>query len=63
VSVHLDDRHSSSLSAEKSYNALRGAQAKAVYLVVNGIRKAGEKIIYAGRLQLLAGQSCRRCAA
>ena len=48
VSVHLDDRHSSSLSTEKSYNALRGAQARAVYLKVNGLRKAGEKIIYAG---------------
>jgi endonuclease/exonuclease/phosphatase family metal-dependent hydrolase len=48
VSVHLDDRHSSSLSTEKSYNALRGAQARAVYLKVNGLRQAGEKIIYAG---------------
>jgi endonuclease/exonuclease/phosphatase family metal-dependent hydrolase len=48
VSVHLDDRHSSSLSTEKSYNALRGTQARAVYLKVNGLRKAGEKIIYAG---------------
>jgi endonuclease/exonuclease/phosphatase family metal-dependent hydrolase len=48
VSVHLDDRHSSSLSKEKSYNALRGAQARAVNLRVNGLRKAGEKIIYAG---------------
>lgn len=48
VSVHLDDRHSSSLSTEKSYNALRGAQARAVYLKVNGLAKAGEKIIYAG---------------
>jgi endonuclease/exonuclease/phosphatase family metal-dependent hydrolase len=48
VSVHLDDRHSSSISKEKSYNALRGAQARAVHLKVNGLRKAGEKIIYAG---------------
>ena len=48
VSVHLDDRHSSSLSTERSYNALRGAQARAVYLKVNGLRKSGEKIIYAG---------------
>jgi endonuclease/exonuclease/phosphatase family metal-dependent hydrolase len=48
VSVHLDDRHSSSLSTEKSYNALRGRQARAVYLRVNGLAKAGEKIIYAG---------------
>jgi endonuclease/exonuclease/phosphatase family metal-dependent hydrolase len=48
VSVHLDDRHSGSLSTEKSYNALRGAQARAVYLRVNGLAKAGEKIIYAG---------------
>jgi len=48
VSVHLDDRHSSSLSKEKSYNALRGAQARAVYLKVNGLRKSGEKVIYAG---------------
>jgi endonuclease/exonuclease/phosphatase family metal-dependent hydrolase len=48
VSVHLDDRHSSSLSTEKSYNALRGKQARAVYLKVNGLRKAGDEIIYAG---------------
>jgi endonuclease/exonuclease/phosphatase family metal-dependent hydrolase len=48
VSVHLDDRHSSSLSTEKSYNALRGRQASAVYAKVNSLRKAGEKIIYAG---------------
>ena len=48
VSVHLDDRHSSSLSTEKSYNALRGRQARAVYAKVNSLRKAGEKIIYAG---------------
>lgn len=48
VSVHLDDRHSGSFSTEKSYNALRGKQARAVYLKVNGLRKAGDKIIYAG---------------
>jgi hypothetical protein len=48
VSVHLDDRHSSTLSREKSYNALRGRQATAVYLKVNGLRKAGEEIIFAG---------------
>jgi endonuclease/exonuclease/phosphatase family metal-dependent hydrolase len=48
VSVHLDDRHSSSLSTEKSYNALRGRQARAVYLRVNSLRKTGEKVIYAG---------------
>jgi endonuclease/exonuclease/phosphatase family metal-dependent hydrolase len=48
VSVHLDDRHSSSLSKEKSYNALRGRQARAVYAKVNSLRKAGEKIVYAG---------------
>ena len=48
VSVHLDDRHSSSLSTERSYNTLRGKQARAVYLKVNGLAKAGEKIIYAG---------------
>jgi endonuclease/exonuclease/phosphatase family metal-dependent hydrolase len=48
ISVHLDDRHSSSLSTEKSYNALRGSQARAVYLKVNSLRKSGEKIIFAG---------------
>jgi endonuclease/exonuclease/phosphatase family metal-dependent hydrolase len=48
VSVHLDDRHSSRLSKEKRYNALRGKQARAIYLKVNGLRKPGEKIIYAG---------------
>jgi endonuclease/exonuclease/phosphatase family metal-dependent hydrolase len=48
ISVHLDDRHSSSLSTERSYNALRGSQARAVYLKVNSLRKAGEEIIFAG---------------
>jgi endonuclease/exonuclease/phosphatase family metal-dependent hydrolase len=48
ISVHLDDRHSSSLSTERSYNALRGSQARAVYLKVNGLSKAGEEIIFAG---------------
>jgi endonuclease/exonuclease/phosphatase family metal-dependent hydrolase len=48
ISVHLDDRHSSSLSTERSYNALRGSQARAVYSKVNGLRKAGEEIIFAG---------------
>ena len=48
VSVHLDDRHNGSLSKEKGYNALRGNQARAVYLKVNGLRKPGDKIIYAG---------------
>jgi endonuclease/exonuclease/phosphatase family metal-dependent hydrolase len=48
ISAHLDDRHSSSLSTEKSYNALRGSQARAVYLKVNSLRKAGEEIVYGG---------------
>ena len=48
VSVHLDDRHSSTLRKEKRYNSLRGKQARAVYLKVNGLREPGEKIIYAG---------------
>ena len=48
VSVHLDARHSSTLSKETSYNALRGKQARAAYLKVNGLSKPGEKIIYAG---------------
>jgi endonuclease/exonuclease/phosphatase family metal-dependent hydrolase len=32
----------------KSYNALRGSQARAVYLKVNSLRSSGEKIIFAG---------------
>ena len=32
--MHLDDRHSSTLSTERSYNALRGAQAMRAPLVV-----------------------------
>jgi endonuclease/exonuclease/phosphatase family metal-dependent hydrolase len=48
VSVHLDARHSSTLSKEKTYNALRGTQARAAYLKVNGLSKPGEEIIYAG---------------
>ena len=48
VSVHLDDRHGSRLRKEKRFNALRGKQARAVYLKINGLRKPGEKIIYAG---------------
>jgi len=34
VSAHLDSRHSGTLSTEKSYDALRGAQAKAIYAEV-----------------------------
>lgn len=48
VSVHLDARHSSTLSKEKTYNALRGTQARAAYLKVNGLSKPGEEIIFAG---------------
>jgi endonuclease/exonuclease/phosphatase family metal-dependent hydrolase len=32
----------------KSYNALRGSQARAAYLKVNSLRSSGEKIIFAG---------------
>jgi endonuclease/exonuclease/phosphatase family metal-dependent hydrolase len=34
VSAHLDSRHSGTLSKEKSYDKLRGAQAKAIYAEV-----------------------------
>jgi endonuclease/exonuclease/phosphatase family metal-dependent hydrolase len=37
ISVHLDNRHSSTLSKEKALDALRGAQAKAVYDEVSSL--------------------------
>ena len=46
VSVHLDDRHSGSLSKEKSLDTLRAAQVRAVYTKVSGL--AGSKPILFG---------------
>ena len=40
VSVHLDARHSSTLSKERTYNALRGKRARAAYLKVIGTEQA-----------------------
>jgi len=46
VSVHLDERHSGKLSYERSYDALRAAQARAVYNHVSKL--AGAKPIILG---------------
>ena len=46
VSAHLDSRHSGTLSKEKSYDALRGKQAKAIYAEVAPL--AGTKPILFG---------------
>ena len=46
VSVHLDDRHSGTLSKEKALDALRAAQAKAVYDEVSSL--AGDTPILFG---------------
>jgi hypothetical protein len=46
VSAHLDSRHSGTLSKEKSYDALRRAQAKAIYAEVAPL--AGTKPILFG---------------
>ena len=37
ISVHLDDRHSTTLSKEKALDALRAAQTRAVYNKVNSL--------------------------
>ena len=46
VSVHLDDRHSSSLSTEGALDTLRAAQVRAVYNKVSNL--AGSKPILFG---------------
>jgi len=46
ISVHLDERHSGKLSTERSYDALRAAQARAVYTRVSKL--AGSKPILFG---------------
>ena len=47
ISAHLDSRHSSTLSTEKSYDALRAAQASAIYAKVNSLAD-GKPIIFGG---------------
>ena len=47
VSGHLDSRHSGTLSREKSYDALRAAQVRAIYAKVNALAK-GKPIIFGG---------------
>jgi endonuclease/exonuclease/phosphatase family metal-dependent hydrolase len=37
ISVHLDDRHSGTLSKEKKFDTLRAAQVRAVYTKVSGL--------------------------
>ena len=56
ASMHLDDRHSGNLNTEKKYNALRGAQAAAVYSRISHLNTRGEQVIVAGRPELLAEQ-------
>jgi endonuclease/exonuclease/phosphatase family metal-dependent hydrolase len=46
VSVHLDERHSGSLSKERAFDALRAAQTRAVYNRVKSL--AGSKPILFG---------------
>lgn len=48
ASVHLDDRHSKSLAREKTYNALRGRQIKAVYSRIAGLNHKGRQVVIAG---------------
>jgi endonuclease/exonuclease/phosphatase family metal-dependent hydrolase len=47
ISVHLDNRHSGTLSTEKALDALRAAQARAVYTKVNSLA-AGKPILFGG---------------
>ena len=49
VSVHLDDRHSGSLVAEKALDTLRAAQVRAVYDKVNRLA-GGKPILFGGDL-------------
>lgn len=48
ASVHLDDRHSKSLAKEKTYNALRGRQIKAVYSRIAKLNKKHRQVVVAG---------------
>ncbi|WP_375424996.1 endonuclease/exonuclease/phosphatase family protein [uncultured Friedmanniella sp.] len=48
ASVHLDDRHSKNLTKEKSYNALRGRQMKAVYARIASVNTKHRQVIIAG---------------
>jgi endonuclease/exonuclease/phosphatase family metal-dependent hydrolase len=50
ASMHLDDRHSTNVNTEKKYNALRGAQAAAVYSRISHLNARGEQVIVAGDL-------------
>ena len=48
ASVHLDSRHSSKVSKEKTYEALRLRQIKAVQARLAKVNTAGDKVIIAG---------------
>ena len=48
VSVHLDERHSGSLSKEQRYDGLRRAQASAAYRKVEALNNFGYPVIVAG---------------
>jgi endonuclease/exonuclease/phosphatase family metal-dependent hydrolase len=48
ASVHLDARHSGNLAKERSYEALRARQAKAVVNRIAKLNTAGDKVVFAG---------------
>jgi len=48
ISIHLDERHSGSLSKEKGYDELRRAQASAAYRKVKALNNHGYPVIVAG---------------
>lgn len=48
ASVHLDDRHSKSKAKEKTYDALRGRQMKAVLTRIAKVNVKGRQVVIAG---------------
>lgn len=48
ISVHLDERHSGSLSKERELDELRRAQASAAYRKVEALNRRGHPVILAG---------------
>lgn len=48
ASVHLDERHSGSVSTERVYDALRGRQVQAVYARIARLNTSHDEVVIAG---------------
>lgn len=48
ASVHLDERHSTDLAKERSYDALRGRQMAAVNTKIRNLNSRGDQVVIAG---------------